>query len=182
MRMDRPASARCRGRRGGRTGENHDRFLRAPEWRRSGCRRDGCGADRHGGGARAGRGAGRQLAGTHGRCDQEARPTLVRRRHRHPGLRLPGRQGRLERLRRRLLPCHRRRRARRPGEGALCRHDNAVALHHPAIGRDRRADPRQHADVHPQRPARPGRDRDQFLRRSGLSGAQEPRREIRRRS
>ena len=120
--------------------------------------------------------------GPDGRRDQEARPTRLRRRHRHPRLRIPGQQRRLARLRRRLLPRHRRRRARRPGQGPLRADHDAHALHRPAIGRDRRAGPRQHADDDPQPAAPSGRGRHQLLRRPGLPRVQEARRRQDRRS
>ena len=49
-------------------------------------------------------------------------------------------------------------------------HHHARALHRSAVRRDRRPDPRQHADHDPRLQLASGRGRHQFLRRPGLPG------------
>ena len=44
------------------------------------------------------------------------------------------------------------------------------ALHRAAVGRDRRVDPRQHADLHARHAARPDRDGRNLVRRPGVHG------------
>ena len=85
-----------------------------------------------------------------------ARPARLRRRHRHPRLRLPGFERRMAGAGHRLLPRHRRCPAGLADQGQVHRHHVQGAVLGAAVGRDRRADPRFRADLHPQHAAWPG--------------------------
>ena len=117
----------------------------------------------------------RQRAGRHSGRRAGPRRTQLRRQHRHRRLRLPGRRGRVARLRHRLLPRHRGRRARRPGRDQGRHLHRQDPLHQAQRRRGRRAVARHHHHLLARCRREAPLPRRQLLRRSGLHGPQGPR-------
>ena len=112
----------------------------------------------------------RQRPNQDARHRQEPRQPELRRQRRPRRLQPARRQGQLDRPRRRLLQGDRRGGPRRRHQGQVRADHGEGALHRPAVGRDRRADPQHHLDHRTRQLARPHLRRRQLLRRPGLHG------------
>ncbi len=108
----------------------------------------------------------------HARRCYEARRAQLRRQHRPRRLQRARRQGQLDWHRRRLLPCRRRRRPQRPGEGEIPAAQRQGTLHGAAVGRDRSPVAQHHVDHEPRHLARSRIRRRHVLRRLRIHDAQ----------